>query len=148
MMKSKTFTSPAGWFSLTLPREWDEYDDGEDGTFAFFNSKKWTGNLRITPFRWAKVENSIVDQAAAHIERELLQNSEAKRISWGPWLRAHYRETINQDEDMLISYNWLIGHSNNLFLCSFTIDEEQEPTKENKVAIGQVVGIIQSIKIR
>jgi hypothetical protein len=34
-MKSKTFTSQNGCFSLTLPIEWNESDDGEENTYTF-----------------------------------------------------------------------------------------------------------------
>ena len=36
-MSYKTFTSQSGWFSLTLPVDWEEYDDEDtdEGTYAF-----------------------------------------------------------------------------------------------------------------
>jgi len=40
-MSYKTFTSQSGWFSLTLPVDWEEYEDEDtdEGTYAFFNTK-------------------------------------------------------------------------------------------------------------
>lgn len=73
-MKSKTFTSQKGCFRLTLPVEWDESNDGEENTYSFFNSKYWTGNLRITPFRWTQLADQNEDKAAEFISDELSEN--------------------------------------------------------------------------
>lgn len=63
-MDYKKFTSQNGWFSLTLPVDWKEYEDGEEDTYAFFNAKSWTGNFRVTPFRWKQLADPKEDKAA------------------------------------------------------------------------------------
>ena len=79
-MGSKIFTSRSGWFSFTLPADWDEYDDEEEDTYAFFNSNSWTGNLRISPFRWMLVANSDDDKAGEFIADEFSGNIGASSI--------------------------------------------------------------------
>src|SRR5688572_20031613 len=117
-MNSKTFTSQNGWFSLTLPADWDEYDDGEEDTYAFFNSKSWTGNFRITPFRWTHVVDPNEDKAAEFIADELSENTGATKIRFGDFDCAHYKKDVKQDDDSLIVYYWATGKKNNLFICS------------------------------
>jgi hypothetical protein len=146
-MNSKTFTSQNGWFTLTLPANWDEYDDGEDDTYAFFNSKSWTGNFRITPFRWTQVKDSKDDKAAKFIAEELAENDGAVKKRLGDFECAYYKKELKQDGDSLVVYHWAVGKKDNLFICSFTINKDQEFTKQNKTEFQRVEDIIKSIKI-
>jgi hypothetical protein len=145
-MTGKTFTSPKGDFTLKLPVEWEEYDDGEESTFAFFNSKSWTGNLRITPLSWTAPEGTDNPKAAEFIEDELTQNEGAVRLKLDRFDCAHFKKDVDQDGDKWVMYYWIIGKENNLFICSLTIDKEQEQEARNKDVLETVQNIIKSIK--
>jgi hypothetical protein len=146
-MDMKTFTSQNGWFSLTLPADWDEYDDGEEGTYAFFNSKSWTGNFRITPLRWTQAVDPNDDKASKFITDELSENEGATMIKLGNLDCAHYKKDTKQNDEALVVYYWATGKKNTLFVCSFSIDKKEELTKRNQAELQIVQNIIKSIKI-
>lgn len=147
-MDFKTFTSQNGWFSLTLPVEWQEYDDGEEDAYAFFNAKTWTGNFRITPFRWTKVMDPHEDKASQFITEEMTENKGATQIKLGSLDCVHYKKSIKQDGEDLLIYYWATGKKNDLFICTFTINKKQERTKMNQPELQTVQNIIKSIKIK
>lgn len=148
-MGSKKFISPNGWFNLTLPKNWEEYDDeGEEGTCAFFNTNNWTGNFRITPIKWDNLVDPNEDKAAKYIEQELNNNKKATKIKIGNFDCVHYRKGLSQDGDDLVIYYWVTSKKDIVFICSFTIDKEQEQTEQNKSEIQLVQDIIKSIKIQ
>jgi Domain of unknown function (DUF3805) len=147
MTGKKTFTSSDGNFSLKLPLDWEEYDDGEQNTVAFFNAKSWTGNFRITPFYWTMPTDSSQLKAAEFIQDELTENEGAVRLKFGSFDCAHYKKDTEQDGDKLVMYYWAIGKTNNLFMCSLTIDKAQEQKVMNKEVLETVQDIIKSIKI-
>lgn len=147
-MNYKKFTSHNGWFSLMLPLDWEEYDDDEtdEGTYAFFDSTEWTGNFRITSFRWTNSGDSG-DQAAKYIDEELNDNKGAKKMKFGDFDCVHYKKELLQEGEDLVMYYWLVGRKDNLFVCSFTIEKKQEETEQNKAEINVVQEIIRSIRI-
>ena len=147
-MDSKAFTSDNGTFSLLLPVDWEEYDDGDDSTYAFFNAKSWTGNLRITHFHWANQVNPNEDKAGELIKEELEENKDARKISLGNYDCEHYKKDIIQEGDEFVIYYWLAGKNNNLFTCSFTINKEQELKQENESELKKVENILRSIKVK
>jgi len=146
-MSDNIFTSPQSWFSLTLPNGWSEYED-EEGTYAFFNVKHWTGNFRITPFKWEQTNNPGDDKAGKYILGELNDNEGAIEIKVGAFSCAHFKKSIIQDTGEFVIYYWITGQGNNLFICSFTIDKKQEETRENKSELEKVAQIIKSIRIK
>lgn len=147
-MSYKTFTSRGGWFSLLLPIEWEEYyEDGEEDTYTFFNGKHWTGNFRITPFRWTDLMDPNEDKVAEFITEELHDNDGAINIKLGDLDCAHYKKYLLQDGDDLVIYYWAAGKKDDLFICSFTIDKKQEQTEQNKAEVNIVQKIIRSIYI-
>ena len=77
-MRSKVFLSSNGWFSMKLPDEWEEYEDDNEGTYAFFNTKSWSGNLRITPLRISNADNNMVVE---FLKSELEKNEGALQIN-------------------------------------------------------------------
>jgi hypothetical protein len=144
MSEKKTFIAPNESFSLILPQDWDEYDDGEDYTFAFFNAKSWTGNLRITPFYWTKADKTSQE----FIQDELAVNIDAVKITLGSFDCVHYKKTVEQNGENLVIYYWIAEKGDNIFICSFTIDKEQELQKKNSEALKTVQDIISSINMR
>jgi len=146
---SKVFTDPDGNFILTLPLDWEQYDDDEENTFAFFNakSKSWTGNLRISPLYWTIQNDVEQNKSAKFIQDELIENAGAVKLKLGNYDCAHYKKNLEQDGDQLIIYYWLIGNNNTLFICSLTINKDQEQKMENKMVLETVQNIIKSIKI-
>ena len=145
-MNLKNFTSPQGWFTLTLPVNWDEYDDDE-GTSAFFNTELWSGNLRITPIRWDNVKDSNEDKVAKLIDDEFVKNERAKKVKIGTWDGASYTNEVEQDGEEFLIYYWSTGKNNMFFLCSFTIEKKQENSKRINDELEVVLNILGSIKI-
>ncbi len=144
-MRSKIFTSTNGWFNLTLPAEWEEYDSEEDGTYAFFNAASWTGNFRITSLQVRPKKNE--DSTAKFINKELSENEGATKLKIGEFDCVHYKKDIEQDGDQLVTYYWTTGEKDILFICSFTIDKNMDNTKQNESELEIVQGIIKSIEI-
>lgn len=141
-MKTKKFTSDDGWYSLTLPDNWEEYEEGEEGTHAFFNAASWTGNLRITTLHWENKANE--DAAAEFISEEVQENEGASLIRVGEFDGAFYKTTIEENGEVMPVYNWTFGKNNNLFICSFTTGKQHE---QDKTILAEVDGILHSIKI-
>lgn len=146
-MTYKKIISENGWFSLTLPANWEEYNDGEEGTYAFFNTTIWTGNLRISPFRWTEVIDPNEDKAGQFIKEELSSNEGATQIMLGDLNCVQYKKDILQDKDELLMYYWVTGKNESLFICSFTINKKDEQTKQNISELKIVEDIIKSIQI-
>ena len=148
-MINKIFTSRTGWFTLALPTDWEEYDDNDtEDTYAFFNSKKWAGNFRITPFRWTDVVDPDEDKAGEFIAEELQENKIATKIKLGDFNCAYYKEDLLQEGNDQVIYYWMAGKKDNLFVCSFTINKDQEHTDYTKAEINIVQDIIKSIQIK
>jgi hypothetical protein len=146
IMDYKTFTSQNGWFTLTLPADWEEYGD-EDDNYVFCNAKTSTGNFRITRFRWTELVDANEDKAAQYIVEELRENEGAIKLNLGDYECAFYKQDLLQNADKLLIYYWATDQKNNLFVCSFTIKKTQENTKQNKIELDVVENIIKSIVI-
>jgi hypothetical protein len=146
-MSQAQFPLKTGFFTLELPKDWAEYDDGEEGTFAFFDQDSWSGNLRISPFVWTLETGVKVDQTEKFISEELSENPGAIKIQCGELNCAHYKKEIEQDGEKYVIYYWATGQKNNLFICSFTIDKAKENTQDNIAAVKTAESIIGSIRI-
>ena len=146
-MNSRTFTSQCGWFSFTLSADWEEYDDGEEGTYAFFNPKAWTGNLRITPIRWDNIADPAEDGIAKFIKKRLDNNKQAFKTKLGDWDCVHYRKDVEEDDEPFVVYYWETGKTNTILICSFTIDKKREGGKANRAELILVQNMIRSINI-
>src|SRR5688572_20296565 len=144
-MTGQTFTSADDNVTLKLPFDWEQYDDGEESTIAFFNAKSWSGNFRITPFYWTESNVTVQNKADELIEDELVENEGAVKLKMGSFNCAHYKKDTEQDGDKLVVYYWAVGEKNNLFMCSLTIDKEQEQKTMNKEVLETVEDIIKSI---
>nr|WP_276903574.1 DUF3805 domain-containing protein [Pedobacter kyonggii] len=143
------YISRGGWFSFTLASGWTEYDDGDDSTYAFWNEaeESWTGNFRITAFQWPNVTDSDVDKASEYITIEVLENTGAQKIILGEYDCAHYKKEFQQEGDHQIIYYWMTGKQNDVFICTFSIDKEQEAMPINIRELTSVQNMIASIKI-
>ena len=146
-MNSRNFTSPGNWFSFTLPVDWEEYDDGEEGTYAFFNSKSWTGNLRITPIRWENIPDSSEDKAAIFIKERLASNKQAVKIKLGEWDCVHYKQEVNENDQSFVVYYWETGKVDSILICSFAINKKSEGSRANRAELILVQKMIRSITI-
>ncbi|WP_293309441.1 DUF3805 domain-containing protein [Pedobacter sp. UBA5917] len=148
-MNNNNYISRGGCFSFALADGWAEYDDGDEATDAFWNEDEtlWTGNFRITSFQWPDVTNSGVDKADEYITTELIENEGAKKIKLGEYDCVYYKKESPQKEDNLVIYYWSIGKRNNLFLCTFSIDKQQEALPVNLRELMSVQNMIASIKI-
>jgi hypothetical protein len=143
-MALRKFISEDNWFTMSLPDDWDEYDDGDEGTYAFFNSKNWTGNLRITPLRSSNVDR---DMASDLLKSGLEENEEAKQISLGELKAAFYKVYTIQEGEEFVNYYWYTGKRNTALICSFTINKKNEGTAENTRELQLVETIIAGIQI-
>ena len=76
MEKDKRYISPGGWFSLSYPAAWSEFEDGED-SFLFYTPDVWTGNFRISAYRG---EGAYADDC---LFRELKENPQAQKVQVG-----------------------------------------------------------------
>ena len=132
---------------MTLPDDWDEYHDNEDGTHAFFNSSNWTGNFRITTIQWTQVVNSTKESAARFIAEQINCNKGATKVTLGGLDCAHYRKYLKQDDYFSVIYFWLTVKKNSLFICSFTIDKSREDTKVNRAELILIQNMIKSIQM-
>lgn len=140
------FRTPDKNYSWTIPTHWSEYDDGEDSTYAFFNTAQWTGNLRITPVilkENPQVKNIGVTRL---IGEEIENNKGAYKPQLGKYDCACYKTETSEPDQVI--YYWTTGRENTLLICSFTIDKEQENSKLNENELEVVRQIITSINIK
>lgn len=137
--KMKKYISKRSRFNLILPVDWTDYDDGDDSD-AFFNESNWSGNLRVTFL------NLSENDASEIISNELLKNEKAIAIVLDRYQGVHYKEVGGIDLESLIYY-WIIGQSNELFICSFTIDKINENTQSNFFALKTAESIVNSIQV-
>ena len=149
-MDFKTIISSDRRFKLIIPANWDEYDDGDDGNYAFFNSTSpvWTGNLRITHFIWKLPEASQADKGAEFVDSELKENPGAEKVQIGNFEAARYcKNTIGSDNDPLIIWYWAFGARKDLFLCTFTAPDIENPAKLRPAEFETVEQILISLEL-
>ena len=135
------FVSDGKLFSLQLPGNWSEYDDGDDGVFAFFNTEKWSGNLRITHLYVANTS----DEGAflSTVDQKWMAEKDAVFVKLNNWQTAFY---INEAKNDLIVHNWVTGRENDLFICSFTFDKSFHNADWHNNELITVAEILGSIK--
>ncbi len=101
-MKANTdltsFTTEDNKYSWKIPTYWAEYDDDDEGTYAFFNTEIWTGNLRITPAILGHDTEAPNDKFKNLIEGEIKDNEGAIKTYIGNYECAHYK-SINALSD-------------------------------------------------
>jgi hypothetical protein len=142
-MKYWEFISDQNWFSLTLPENWSEYDDDDDN-FAFFNTEKWSGNLRITHFRSAGIQDSSYS-SLANIQKKVENNPRATLVKLGNFDAAYY---FKDTEDGNIIYFWETGAADDLFVCSFTFSKsflEADWHNNEVIVVGQILSSLKVI---
>ena len=121
-------------YSVKLPENWNEYETDEENTNAFFNTTKWTGNLRITPMNY-EIKNQ--DEYL----NKILTEKGAKKINWKNIEGIYYVENKNKEE---INY-WYLIQNKQLFICSFIIGHLNGKTEiENE--LDKIDNILKSIK--
>jgi hypothetical protein len=142
------FTTPDKKFSWELPSYWEEYDDGEEDTYAFYYmASSSIGNLRITPLIMQGNPGSYKDKSTQFIEEEIEQNKDAVKVKLGDLEGAFYKsETVQNDIECPIYY-WTTGAGNTVFICSFIIEDEQGDPDQEEEELERVRQIISSIRI-
>lgn len=113
-------------YALNLPETWSEYITDEEKTNAFFNTKKWTGNLRITPTNHQFQNPDFLN--------ELRIENNATEIMWN---NIHGIQYNDNNEGI---YYWYLIVENTLFLCSFTLGD-----LPNTIDIQNELLIVESI---
>jgi hypothetical protein len=132
------FTSNFG-YSILLPKNWAEYDD-EENTNAFFDTKKWTGNLRITPIQIDPSKSSALLKSEIDSlggKAELIKTKEG-------FEGLKYSKKSNEN----FMYYWYIFAKDKMFVCSFTVDFDKKDSQENQKELIKVTEIINSIKLK
>ena len=97
-------------YSIKLPENWSEYETDENNTNAFFDTIKWTGNLRITLMNY-NIENPD------NFLNKILIEKEGENINWKNIRGIYYVETKNNEE---MNY-WYLIENNKFFICSFLV---------------------------
>lgn len=121
-------------YSINIPENWAEYETDEKNTNAFFDTTKWTGNLRITPMNYI-IENPT---------KFLLEKQNKITSESFQWQNSKGVFFVEKPEDEQIYY-WFLIESNKLYICSFTVgdlDEKNEIKKE----ILKVEKILKTLK--
>ena len=136
---STEFTAKDGSYTLTLPPLWEEYDDGDELTDAFYNARNWTGNFRVTKL---KNENSV--DIKEYINKELQEVQGARLVKIGEYECAHSQTMTHDNGEELNAFFWSFGKGKDIFICSFTTDHQD---RDNRKVMGEVEGIIKSLKI-
>jgi len=137
------FTSDNSQFSLKLPGSWSEYDDDDD-LFAFFNTERWSGNLRISYLYLQNDDGSGVDGSFLYNQSELVKHPDAILVKLGKWEAVFY--TKETDADGAI-YFWITGSKNDLFICSLSFDKAFLGSDWHNNELIVVAEILSSIKI-
>jgi len=123
-------------YSIKLPENWSEYEADEKNTNAFFDTTKWTGNLRITPINY-EIKNPT------EYLRKLQLEKEAEKINWINVTGIYYVENKNNEK---INY-WYLIQNNQLFICSFLIGQLEGKTEiENE--LNKVSNILKTLKTK
>ncbi|REG88545.1 DUF3805 domain-containing protein [Flavobacterium aquicola] len=97
-------------YSINIPENWSEYEADEKNTNAFFDTTKWTGNLRITPMNYEI-------KSPKEFLSEILIEKNGQNIDWKNVSGIYYVENNKNEE---INY-WYLIENNKLYICSFTI---------------------------
>jgi hypothetical protein len=139
------FTTPDKKYSWQLPSYWEQYDDGEEDTYAFFYMSSSIGNLRITPVILHGSPGSQKDKATQFIEEEIQQNRDAVKVTLGDYEGVFYESETIQNDIQCPVYYWTTGTGNTVFICSFIVENEQADQHEEELEI--VRQIISSIRI-
>ncbi len=118
-------------------------------TYAFANNSTeyWSGNFRITPYRWSDPNVPCGTKTSEFIQGELNDNSEAIKIQIGELECAFYTEEDPDGDEANAYYFWIAGVRDDLFVCSFTIDKEQKGTGLNSEQLDSVQSILRSLII-
>jgi Domain of unknown function (DUF3805) len=123
-------------YSIDIPMNWSEYELEEDekGTNAFFDTTKWTGNLRVTLM-------GCQAQVIEDILNKLPQDKNKQYIDWGNICGIyHFEKTENKE----VHY-WNLVENNNLFVCSFFIGHINDKL-EIESELGKVSDMLKSVK--
>ena len=121
-------------YSIKLPENWSEYETDEKNTNAFFDTTKWTGNLRISPM------NFDIKNQDEYLNK-LLSEKEAEKFEWKNIKGIYFIENKNNED---INY-WFLIQNNKLFICSFIIGHLNGKTEiENE--LNKVDNILKTLK--
>jgi Domain of unknown function (DUF3805) len=141
----KSFESLHGWFELSYPGHWTQFDE-EDGTYLFMDNEHWKGNLRVTAMR---IEN---DKEPGRIKRNLREELErrvgSKMIRLADMDAVYWTKEVEQNGDSLFVYNWTTGDKGTLLICSFVIDKGRIDQKEVKDELKHAINTLESISVR
>ena len=137
-MNGQRFVSEYG-YSIVLPNDWAEYDlEDEKNTNGFFDASGWTGNLRITPL------NVQVKSPENFIKNDILEN-DFTELFWKEMKCYHFSESSND----LYVYYWYLIESNKIYVCSFTIEyDENKESFATKTEIKKIEEILKSLQTK
>lgn len=133
----QTFNSEFG-YSIILPDNWSEYElEDEKNTNGFFDTSRWTGNLRVTPL------NIKTDNPTEFIKRELTDTN-IKELNWEKIKAFSYSEP----SDELWIYYWYLIENSKIYICLLTIDIDNKETEKNRRELIKVEDILKTLKTK
>lgn len=122
MADVKKFISPKAWFSMVYPAGWCEAEDGE-GSFLFYNPEVWDGNFRISAYKEELSVRNALNYGKEGVQQELKENPGSKCIRLGQHTCAFSQEEFEEEDQLYVSYLWIVGIENMLFECTFTVQK-------------------------
>ena len=121
-------------YSLYLPENWSEYETDEKNTNAFFDTTKWTGNLRITPLKYE------IDDAENFLNKKLTE-IQVPKFYWNNSVGIYY---VEESPDDTLHY-WHLIHKKRLYICSFTIGNINENEIDDEIhKVEEILKTIES----
>ena len=142
-MNTKLFIDEHNLFSMEIPSEWEQNDDGNTETYTFFNPNEWKGNFRITQF--SPGYESATRDANVFIDEWIDDNIgfKFKKIAH---LHCAFFKDFSADEDCVF-YSWVIGEGQIVLTCSFTIEKQMEHTKSNVEELLKIYYALETFKV-
>lgn len=133
MKNNKKFIAPGGWFSMTYPATWYEFEDAED-SFLFYNPDEWTGNFRLSAFKgWKGYGDECV-------KTDLESGADNHKVKIGPWRCSASMQIIEENGELYLMHEWVLGADDMAIECSFTVPQGG--------STAEAEAIIASIEVR
>jgi hypothetical protein len=144
-MKYTEFISEKGWYKMKLPLNWAEYE-AEEGTNAFFNTVKWTGNFRITPIQFDEEFNDESVNKFINEKSEEHKDNNPILKQFGSFQSVSFKEKSYEDNEVCMVYFWYLRKIGHLYICSFTIEGSKDNSESNNVELEKINFVLNSIE--
>lgn len=144
---SWTYIAPSQHFKMTLPSDWEEYED-EPGVSAFFDATHGSGSLRITHIFKKERTHDHRARTKAFIDDIVAEQHGAIQKVLGVLTCAYHEQDLpGEDDETFTIHFWLGVYEHHRFACTFTALAEQPRSAESIRTLQEVEAIIASIDI-